>query len=191
MRAVAFSPDGKVLVSGGSDDAVRRWDVATGKLLRTLAGHGKAVNAVAWSPDGKLLASGSEDDTAKLWNAESGLLERSFEGHTGGVKAVSFSRDSRTLATGSTDGTVRLWDVSTGAQTGTMNANAGPVETAVLSPDGRLAVGSLDGEVIEPGTMGHRFGKKRQFSGVGGEWARRSRTGVWWNRPGNGIRYTS
>src|SRR5262249_36876331 len=77
---VRFSPDGKTLASGGSDktflgvrganpSAVRLWDVATGKLLRTLEGHQNAITSLSFSPDGKRLASsGSWDETIRLWD---------------------------------------------------------------------------------------------------------------------------
>ncbi|HXU13934.1 MAG TPA: hypothetical protein VN708_02300, partial [Terriglobales bacterium] len=70
-RAVAFSPDGRMLASGDEDDKIKLWDVASGKMLRTLAGHKDPVSCVAFSPDGRMLASGSIDGTAKLWTITS------------------------------------------------------------------------------------------------------------------------
>src|ERR671933_29694 len=59
VHSVAFSPDGKLLASGGSDGTVKLWDPQSGEELRTLSGHPNIANSVAFSPDGKLLASSS------------------------------------------------------------------------------------------------------------------------------------
>jgi WD40 repeat protein len=72
---VAFSPDGQLLAPGFDDDTIKLWDVANGRLVRTLEGHTDVVLSVAFSPDGKILASGSADGTIKLWDI-SDLLGR-------------------------------------------------------------------------------------------------------------------
>jgi WD40 repeat protein len=68
VRSVAFSPDGKFLASGGSDQLVKFWDVAEGHEQAILKGHKAVVTCVAFSPDGKTLASGSTDGEVKLWD---------------------------------------------------------------------------------------------------------------------------
>ena len=69
VRALLFAPNGLTLASAGNDQAVRIFEVSTGKLLRTFRGHAAAVQALAFSPDGKSLASGSADTTALVWRA--------------------------------------------------------------------------------------------------------------------------
>jgi WD40 repeat protein len=68
VLAVSFSPDGRRLVTGGTDRTVRVWDVASGKLLRTLTGHSMTVTGVAFLEDGKRIASSSLDHTIRLWD---------------------------------------------------------------------------------------------------------------------------
>jgi len=106
---VAYSPDGKSLASGSSDNTVRLWDVATGNELRRLEGHADWVWSVAFSPDGKSLASGSSDNTVRLWDVAAGKELRRLEGHAASVLSVAFSPDGKSLASGSYDKTVRLW----------------------------------------------------------------------------------
>jgi len=70
--SVAFSPDGRLLASGGFDKAVKLWDATSGALLRSLDGHTSTVHTVAFSPDGRLLASGGGDGKNTLWAAVTG-----------------------------------------------------------------------------------------------------------------------
>ena len=72
VNAIAFSPDGKLLASAGDDFVVRIWDLANGREVRALTGHGKEVFAVAFSPDGKVLASGAGEPNIRLWNVADG-----------------------------------------------------------------------------------------------------------------------
>ncbi|MDA1231674.1 MAG: hypothetical protein O2856_12950, partial [Planctomycetota bacterium] len=71
---VAFTPDGRQLVSGCHDSEIRVWELETGKLTRTISGHRGSVNDFDFSPDGKLLASSSSDRSVRVWDFESGQL---------------------------------------------------------------------------------------------------------------------
>jgi WD40 repeat protein len=99
--SVAFSPDGKQIVSGSWDKTVRRWDAATGQqLLPALEGHTAMVFSVAFSPDGKQIVSGSWDKTVRRWDAATGQqLLPALEGHTAMVSSVAFSPDDKQIST--------------------------------------------------------------------------------------------
>ncbi len=66
VNSVAFSPDGKTVVSGSDDKKIKMWSVETGQEIKTLVGHSSTVTSVAFSPDGKTVVSGSEDGDIKL-----------------------------------------------------------------------------------------------------------------------------
>ena len=91
VNSVTFSPDGKQLVSGSRDGAIRLWNARTGEPIgNPLTGHEGWVNSVTFSPDGKQLVSGSSDGTVRLWNAQTGeLIGDPLTGHEGWVTSIA------------------------------------------------------------------------------------------------------
>ena len=114
VRAVAFSPDGKSILTGCDDSLARLWDTATGKLLHAPLKHSGPVHAVAFHPDGKTFVTGSIDKTARLWDASTGQPIGQPMKHESRITAAAFSPDGQTMMTGSYDRSARLWDASTG-----------------------------------------------------------------------------
>ncbi|KFY06270.1 hypothetical protein V492_08093 [Pseudogymnoascus sp. VKM F-4246] len=112
VKVIAFSLDGKQIVSSSMKNTIKLWDARTGDLQKTLAGHSAPVKAIAFSLDGKQIASGSMDNTIKLWDARTGDLQKTLVGHSASISAVAFSPDSKQIASGSMDNTIKLWDVA-------------------------------------------------------------------------------
>ena len=110
MYSVAFSPDGKRIVSGG-DKTVRLWDADTGQPIGApLSGHDNTVLSVAFSPDGRRIASGSFDNTVRVWDADTGQpIGPPLTGHTDWVTGVAFSPDGSRIVSASHDKTLRVW----------------------------------------------------------------------------------
>jgi WD40 repeat protein/serine/threonine protein kinase len=145
---LAFSPDGGQLASGGANQAVKIWDMTTGKMVRTLSGHKAEVLGVAYSSDGRRLASAGADRTAKVWDLTSGREACTLLGHAGQVCSVGFSPDGRYLATASGDHTARLWD-STGKAIRTLSDHTDTVHGVAFSPDSRhMTTVGEDGRLV-------------------------------------------
>jgi WD40 repeat protein/uncharacterized protein YeeX (DUF496 family) len=156
---IAFSPDGKHLVSvGGVLDEVKNvftsgevkiWDTATGKEIMGFLGHTGLIRGVAISPNGQYLVTASEDSTVRIWETATGKEVQTLKGHKKATYAVAFSPDGSRVASASGDQTVKVWDVATGALIETLRGHEGSVSTVTFSRDGRwIASAGADRNVI-------------------------------------------
>jgi LPXTG-site transpeptidase (sortase) family protein len=166
LDAVAFSPDGSLLVSGGRDNTIRLWNAATGELLRSTEGHVDWVTSVAFSPDGTFLVSGSRDNTVRQFDANTGELMHVVGSHDGDVTAVAISPDGMVIASGSRDSHIKLWDVQTGQQLSSLDQFLEPVWRLAFHPNGTiLASASEDGTIWLWGLWGEHSGWLKKLIG--------------------------
>jgi len=148
VLSVAFSPDGKQIVSaGGADGTVKVWDVTMDHELTKLAGHRSSVSSIAFSPDGRRLVSGSQDGMVKLWDTRSltELMTLRSSQEKAIIYSVAFSPNGRYVASGGSAQTFKIWDAANGSEMTTFHGHEGPIETVAFSPDGKhVASGSGD-----------------------------------------------
>jgi WD40 repeat protein len=139
-NAVAlFSPDGRLLLTGGADGIVRVWESASGKRLRQwrVSAPLDEGGPLALSPDGKLLAASDDGHTFRLWDVASGKAVWEGAGLQHWLGALAFSPDGKTLASGGDDGSAALWDVATGRERPALGGHRRAVSSVAYSPDGR------------------------------------------------------
>ncbi len=145
VSAVAFSPDGQIVVSGSNDRTLRVWEVASGNLLRTLAGPSDTIFAVSFILEGKEIATGSGDLDLLLWKVDNGRNYETLKGHSRGILALAYDVNNRILASGSGDKSVRLWKLPSNNLMYVLEGHRHAVRSLAFSPDGRiLASGSDD-----------------------------------------------
>lgn len=113
INSIAFSPCGKLIVSGANDKSIRLWDAQTGApVLPPMEGHTDRVTFVAFSPDGEIIVSGSWDKTVGLWSSRSGASICFLKGHVDFVTSVAFAPDGEHIVSGACDNSIRLWKTS-------------------------------------------------------------------------------
>lgn len=150
VLTLAYSPDSKVIASGGSNDGIiRLWSTQKGEVINTLMGHLSSVSTLAYSPDGKAIASGSYDFTVRLLNTKTGeTLKPMLEGHPTSFNTLAYSPNGKVIASGSNDSIIRLWNTGTGEIIKKLEGHLSSVNTLAYSPDSKtLASGSSDGTI--------------------------------------------
>ncbi|HEY9850266.1 MAG TPA: WD40 repeat domain-containing protein [Leptolyngbyaceae cyanobacterium] len=172
---VAISPNGQILISGGSDRVITVRSLYSGKIIRTFSGHTDGIKSIAITPSGQTIISASWDNTIKIWNlqnqgsyggaipqkkiSDSGLLYTLIP-HSDTVNCIAISPNSHILATGSDDFAIELWNLQTPKLITAFTAHQDAVKSIAISPDGNLlASASADSTIkiwhLETGELLH------------------------------------
>ena len=127
IRMLAFTHDGKTLVSGSEDQTVILWNTQNGAKQATLKDHEAWITTVALSIDGEIVASGDVNKIIKTWDVATGRERATLRGHKNTINALTFAPEgtplySKCLASGSADGTIRFWNPDTGQELATFTA---------------------------------------------------------------------
>jgi WD40 repeat protein len=146
VSALAWSPSGKEILSGGGDGSLVLWDAANQEILAQWDAHDAAINALAISPDGTLAAAASDDGTLTLLDLANRQINHHLEGHSGPILDVAFSPDGKHLLSGSADATMILWDVTTGEPLRTFTGHRSSIRGVAFLPDG-LRILSASGDL--------------------------------------------
>jgi COMPASS component SWD3 len=161
--AIAITPDGQMMLSGGNDRIITVRHLETGKIIRTFTGHTGSIYTLCLSADGKTLISAGRDTTLKIWNLDTvgnytaisptsrvitDALIDTFTGHANSINCLAISPNGEMLASGSEDNTIRLWNLETGECLATLSGHEAGVKSVAITSDGQLLVsGSADNTI--------------------------------------------
>jgi COMPASS component SWD3 len=149
VDALAFSPDGKLLISGGSSNEgnIRVWSLTTGRQIDSIRAHRTSVIDMALSSNGEILASCGDDAGVNLWNWKTGKYTRTFLEHSSNVLSLAMTPDSQMLVTGGLDG-IRVWDLFAQRPLYNLVRFDNPTYSLAVNPDGIiLASGMKNGTI--------------------------------------------
>ncbi|MBW4657096.1 MAG: caspase family protein [Drouetiella hepatica Uher 2000/2452] len=141
VSSIAFSPDGKSLLSASGDATLRLWRVRDGAFIQALKGHSSAVLTARFSSDGNTVFSGGADKTVRSWDI------RSLQPPTDSAYALSLS--ARTFALAGWDGTIRVWDQDKLQLIKSWEGHKTSISALVYSPDGSLLASGGDDPTIK------------------------------------------
>ncbi len=147
VSSLVFSPDGKILASGGDGDKINLWDLETLNIHQKLAVDRNYTRSIAFSTDGKILASRGAEKII-CWEAATGKQISTWSGRSA-FMAIHFSPDDRILVSGNSNGEVELWDVYSGNLLSTHKGNTRQINDLRFLRNGKtLTTASADGTIL-------------------------------------------
>jgi len=141
---ICFSNDGKRIISGALDRAVRIWDVATRECNWALRGHDEWVNGVAIAPDGHHIISAGGDKTVRIWDTKTMSCKATLRGHNDFVRSVCVLDDMDTIVSASDDMKLRKWSIQTEKCLGILSGHKKGIYSVAAGPQGMVASASRD-----------------------------------------------
>ncbi|MDO4584232.1 MAG: WD40 repeat domain-containing protein [Planctomycetia bacterium] len=146
IRGLAFSPDGKKLVSGATDGTIRVWDVKRRESLGCWEGHQGWVNSLVFTPNGEKVISVSEDKTIRIWDVATGAMEVTFTQRTP-IRAVTISPDGKRFYAANSMGYVAVYDLPKKEKNYDFQANSGPISSLKMTSEGSLISSDWNGSI--------------------------------------------
>ena len=147
VLGLAFSRDGKTLLTGSNDRTTRLWSGVTGEPLGPPVQHPGEIWAVAFSPDGRHYLTAGTDRTVRRWEVGTHRLVPPVVQHNDGVTRMMFTPDGSLLVTASNDRTARFWDLESGQPVGPPLQHPGALLALACSPDGKWVATGDDGRL--------------------------------------------
>lgn len=141
---LALSEDASILLTAGDDMAIKVWETANGRQVRSLAGHTDMINTLCITPDNRLAVSASADGTVRVWHLGTGKQLSMLQGNQGWAHWADVSPDGRMAVSSHTDGRLRVWDVAANRIMAQLEAADGVTTCVLFGRDGNTVVsGSL------------------------------------------------
>ena len=162
VRALALAPNDRYLASGGWDQVVYLWDLATGRRLRSLPERVKGVSQLEFAPDGRTLATATEFGAVTLWDAALNEAVFRVQVGSGTARSFRFSRDGRYFATACDDGAVRIWTGRRESPLREISDFPASIAAVDLSCDSRLLAAGCDNGKIYVVDLTDATGKTRR-----------------------------
>ena len=150
INAIAVSPNGKYIATGGGDNVINLYSTKTWEHLKTLHGHTGRISALAFpARNSSLLGSTSMDGTVRVWSVPDGDQEKLMKSEGGKFMAMAFNPDGKMVAAGGADQKIMLWLTKKEKVLKELAGLEGQVSSLAFSPDGTaLAAGLYDSKIL-------------------------------------------
>lgn len=148
VRAAAWSPNGRYVITGSADRTARIWDIATGKTINVLTEHLGRVSVVAWHPQEQRVLTGGADGLIRIWEVPSGQLLQVIEGRVGWIRGANWSPNGQFIAVGGSNGVAYIWDIKTNKFMQALEGHIGSISSVTWSPDSQYLLTSSDDTTV-------------------------------------------